>query len=192
MKPKDYNLDWSKYFSVDWSSPSGLVWNAPQYFRGTPNYSRVGQPVGSIGKTKTREYWSVGLSEDWVRSTYLLHRIVWVMVHGYVDPENDIDHIDGNGLNNKIENLRECSKSINNRNAKKRIDNKSGTSGISYQTTRTSEGWKAVIVGLEGEKYSKYYSVLKYGDSAKDLAIEWRKLKMIELDNAGYTENHGV
>lgn len=192
MKPKDYNLDWSKYFALDEASPSGLVWVIPQYFRGTPNYSRVGQPVGSIGKTKNREYWSVGLSEDWVRSTYLIHRVVWVMINGSVDLGNDIDHIDGNGLNNKISNLRECSKSLNNRNMKKRTDNTSGACGISYQKTRTSEGWKATIVGVDGKKYGKYYSVLKYGDSAKDLAVEWRIKKMLELDNAGYTETHGV
>ncbi len=50
------------------------------------------------------------------KKTYQLHRIIFFMHHGYL-PEI-IDHIDGNGLNNKIENLREATTSQNAWNTK--------------------------------------------------------------------------
>jgi len=48
---------------------------------------------------------------------YLVHRLVFLMHHGYLPKQ--IDHIDGNPANNKIDNLREASQSQNmwNRNA---------------------------------------------------------------------------
>jgi hypothetical protein len=48
---------------------------------------------------------------------YLVHRLVFLMHHGYFPKQ--IDHIDGNPANNKIDNLREASQSQNmwNRNA---------------------------------------------------------------------------
>lgn len=192
MKAKDYNLDWSKWFELDEDSPSGLVWKVPQYFRGTPNYTRVGQPVGSILKTKNNEYWTVGLSDNYVRSTYQIHRIIWVMVNGTVEQDNDVDHRDGNGLNNKIDNLREVPKSINSRNSRKRSDNKSGTSCVVYITTRTGSGYQANFYDLERKRHSKFFSESKYGlETSKQLAINWYDLKKEEMDNAGYTSRHG-
>jgi hypothetical protein len=48
----------------------------------------------------------------------LSHRVIWALVYGEW-PKDHIDHIDGNITNNKIENLRECSRSQNNRNKHK-------------------------------------------------------------------------
>ena len=47
---------------------------------------------------------------------YLEHRLIWLW-HGF-DLTGEIDHIDGNPLNNKIENLRLASHYENMRNAK--------------------------------------------------------------------------
>lgn len=192
MKAKDYNLDWFTLFEINEESPSGLVWKVPQYFRGTPNYKRVGQPVGSIITTKNNSYWSVGLCEQYVRSTYLIHRIIWVMVNGSVDSEKDVDHEDGNGLNNKITNLREVTKAINSRNARKRSDNKSGKSCVVYTKTNTGSGYQANFYDLDRKRHSRFFSESKYGiDESKQLAINWYQLKKEEMNNAGYTSRHG-
>lgn len=189
MKAKDYNRDWSSLFKIDESSDSGLVWNCPQYFKGTPNYKRVGQKVGSVINGKKNSYWTVGIGGE---GSYLIHRILWVMVNGSVEIENDIDHLDGNGLNNKLKNLRCVPKSINSRNKRKRADNKSGVSSVVYLTTRTSSGYQANFYKCDGSRSSRFYSEFKYGYcESKRLAVEWLESIKQENVNAGYTERHG-
>ena len=61
---------------------------------------------------------------------YPLHRIVFFMHYGYV-PEI-IDHINGNPLDNKIENLRDATLQTNQYNRKKGINNKSGCKNVSW------------------------------------------------------------
>lgn len=61
---------------------------------------------------------------------YLAQRLVWLYVHGNL-PAGDIDHIDGDKQNNKLENLREVSRSVNMQNvASARVNNKSGLLGV--------------------------------------------------------------
>jgi len=65
---------------------------------------------------------------------YMAHRLVWIM-HGN-DPVPMLDHIDGNQLNNRIENLRPITVSQNQRNTKLRKDSTSGIKGVSWISTR--------------------------------------------------------
>jgi hypothetical protein len=58
------------------------------------------------------------------------HRLIWYMIYGYLP--NYIDHIDGNGLNNKIENLREVTYSQNNMNVRRSTRNTTGCKGVSF------------------------------------------------------------
>ncbi len=61
---------------------------------------------------------------------YMAHRLIWIM-HGN-DPVEMLDHIDGDQLNNKIENLRAATNSQNQRNQKLRKDSTSGIKGVSW------------------------------------------------------------
>lgn len=67
-----------------------------------------------------------------------LHRIVM-----NAKESETIDHINHNLLDNKKTNLRKCTRSQNSANAKKRVDNKSGCSGVYYQKSRYK--WAAQI-----------------------------------------------
>ena len=62
---------------------------------------------------------------------YHEHRIIYLIHHGYM-PENDIDHIDRNRSNNKIDNLREVSKSCNARNSGTPSNSSTGVKGVCF------------------------------------------------------------
>lgn len=51
------------------------------------------------------------------RKRLLNHQIIFKMFHGYIP--NELDHIDRNVLNNRVENLRACTRSENLRNRRK-------------------------------------------------------------------------
>jgi hypothetical protein len=48
--------------------------------------------------------------------TWLAHRLAWVAVHGSIDPASQIDHINGDRADNRIENLRCVSGFVNQQN----------------------------------------------------------------------------
>lgn len=59
---------------------------------------------------------------------YLLHHIVWLMVYGYLPKE--IDHVNHNRSDNRIENLREVEHKENCRNKTLNKNNTSGVTGV--------------------------------------------------------------
>lgn len=88
---------------------------------------------------------------------YRAHRLVWLYVYGKW-PTLDVDHIDGNGLNNSLNNLRECTMSQNLGNSRRHKDNHSGVKGVSWN--KDKKKWKVRIKGFH----------LGYFDSLDDAA----------------------
>jgi hypothetical protein len=109
---------------------------------------------------------------------YKAHRLAWLYIHG-VNPEGDLDHINGNGLDNRIENLRVVTPLENQRNRKLNKNNKSGTLGVRYRKDKCK--WIAYI------KYN-HKSVSLGSFKTKDEAIKARKQAEKTL---GFHENHG-
>ena len=91
-----------------------------------PRCSRKPKGDVSAGTVTTGGYLKVVVSQK----KYYAHQLVFLMQHGYI-PEL-IDHIDGNTANNKIDNLRESSKSLNACNSKLRNSSKSGHKGVTW------------------------------------------------------------
>ena len=92
-----------------------------------------------------------------------VHRVIWAMFYGYA-PKEDIDHINGNRCDNRLENLREASRSKNLQNVKvARVSNKSsGILGVS----RNHNGWRARIT-LDGvEKSLGTYAIAQDASEA--------------------------
>lgn len=59
----------------------------------------------------------------------LAHRVIWAVAYG-TWPSDEIDHIDGDRANNKLENLRVASRNDNMRNTGIRCNNHSGCPGV--------------------------------------------------------------
>lgn len=68
-----------------------------------------------------------------------VHRLVFLYHHGYMPIQ--VDHIDGNRMNNKIENLRAATSSQNNQNRK--ATSSSGIKGVVWH--KQSKKWIASI-----------------------------------------------
>jgi len=68
-----------------------------------------------------------------------VHRLVFLYHHGYMPIQ--VDHIDGNRINNKIENLRAATSSQNNQNRK--ATSSSGIKGVVWH--KQSKKWIASI-----------------------------------------------
>lgn len=74
--------------------------------------------------------------------TYEAHRVCWAIHYGKW-PEHQIDHIDGDPTNNKIENLRDATRTEQARNAAMPSTNRSGVVGVCWDKSRRR--WSAFI-----------------------------------------------
>jgi hypothetical protein len=92
------------------------------------NTSLAGKKAG----TNQGDYISVNFPRP--RSLVKLHRIIFLMHHGYLPAE--IDHIDGNPFNNRIENLRPVTRSQNMRNTRTRRKTATGVKGVGMKGKR--------------------------------------------------------
>lgn len=106
------------------------------------------------------------------------HRIVWFMHNGEIPKGFDIDHIDHDRTNNKIDNLRIVSRSDNLRN-KGVVKSSSGEMGVYW--SEAAGKWEASIT-VEGRK--KYLGLFETIESAKAARIRANSIY-------GYHENRG-
>jgi len=94
------------------------------------------------------------------RKTYGVHRIVFLMFHGFIPPI--IDHIDNNPLNNRVENLRAATRSSNGCNRRAASNNSSGVKNVS----RSTDG-KWVVMVQRDKKQHYYGRYLNLAEAAK-------------------------
>jgi hypothetical protein len=198
MKKRDYKeYKFNEVFELSEESPSGIVWKVPRKYSNKLNYGRVGKQAGNLRDFNGRQqYYVVSI----FGKSFFTHRIAYLLYHGNVDPENDIDHIDGNSLNNSIDNLREVPPFLNSRNSRKRVKGKELETGIYYEELLSRRGTllkrinaHCAILPNKTEKVN--FSVLKYGyETALALAREWRKTKLKEVSDLGmpYSSRHGL
>lgn len=188
-----FNLE--EYFEINENSPSKIVWKAPRLYSGVLNFDRVGKPAGSIRTfNKGRQsYWCISFKGK----SLFVHKIVWFLINKRISVNEDIDHIDGDSLNNSPSNLREVPAILNRRNARRK-QNKDLPSGVYYEKLKSKKGtvlerFNCHITKLDGSIVKRNFSILKYGyDMALKLAIQWRteRINELNLNGAGYTERH--
>lgn len=109
--------------------PAGYLVN--RYDRGVSKKGKV------PGRFRKNGYFAVFVDGKEVAA----HKLIWIF-HTGKHPTYDLDHINNNRADNRIENLREATRSENMQNEKKaRSTNKSGFLGVSKNNGR----WRAQI-----------------------------------------------
>lgn len=110
---------------------------------------------------------------------YLAHRVIWLFVFGRW-PKHEIDHVDGDGLNNKIKNLRDVKHGVNTKNVKKGSRNTSGFVGVNFDKKRKS--FRATIC-VEGKQIhiGRYISIEEAASARKAAEVKY-----------GFHKNHGA
>lgn len=91
---------------------------------------------------------------------YRVHCLVFLLHHGYLP--NLIDHIDGNGLNNRIENLRATNARNNALNSKLKSSNTSTSKNVYWNSQRRKWMVQAIVDGKQ--KYFGLYDDLELAD----------------------------
>jgi len=151
----------------DYSSETGVLYWKIKFPR-----KNIGDPVG---------YKSTHMGKDYLRVTingkkYMVHRLIYIFVNGVIN--NEIDHVDGNGMNNKITNIRDVPHIENLRNQKLYKSNKCGV----HHIVKRKNGNYRVRITING--YRRSLGTFKYIWDA----ICARK----SADNKyGYHSNHG-
>ena len=110
---------------------------------------------------------------------YLAHRLAWFYVHGEF-PQNEIDHIDHDRSNNKINNLRDVTRIENAKNASLRGDSNSGVTGVTWIEYKN--------IWLSQIKHN--YKTINLG-TFKDMNEAIRVRKEAEI-KYGFHVNHGL
>ena len=107
------------------------VWNAKY----------AGKPAGSVDASVGYLRLSVLGSKIWA------HRAAWIMAVGDIPRGRQVDHIDGDRMNNRISNLRVITMAENRRNMGRAVNNTSGHVGVTWSTR--NKNWNAKI-GVNG------------------------------------------
>ena len=104
-------------------------------WRVRPPHSRV--KVGSVAGSYDRSYQRIRINGK----NYFAHRLVWLYFYGQW-PKTQLDHINGDTMDNRIDNLREVTTQQNQRNCGMSSGNTSGVRGV---RRKQSQNWLADI-----------------------------------------------
>ncbi len=139
------------------------------------NKMRVGTPAGTTYETG---YVRIQWKAMGVKSHLAAHRVAWAIYHGRI-PACEIDHINGDRADNRIENLREVTRAQNNRNKKKSKNNTFGVTGI-YLTPK-----------------GKFRAIIRAGGGNINLGTFSNRFdailaRLLAEKKYGYTARHGL
>jgi len=178
----DTNL-YEECFDFDFESGDAFWKIRPQHHFKTTGQHRLfnsryaGKRAGYIKKDGRTSYRIVKICGK----TIHIHRILYMCYHN-CQLTGEIDHFDGDGLNNSISNLREVSRKENARNQRMYTSNVAGITGVCIVSSRKYVFMAYYKHPLTGKNVSKVF------DNLFD-ACCFRK--SFELSN-GYSSRHGT
>ena len=145
-----------EYIKLDATSPSGLRWiKKPS----------VGVNAGDPALCCERHGYYIGTFNG---KCFRAHRVVWFLCNGEW-PKNQIDHINGNSLDNSISNLRDVSRSINMKNRRLSSNNKTGKNGVWFN--KASGNYRAAIRTRFGRIYLGTFNTVDEAAMAVSVAM---------------------
>lgn len=146
----------------------------------TWNTRYAGVEAGCIQTSKKRKtsYIDIRVNINKKKKSYGAHRLVFLYLNGRF-PKEQVDHIDGNGLNNQRGNLREVTHQENHKNMPMKSNNTSGCVGVYWR--KRAQKWQ-VYIKVNGKSIHGGYF------ANKEDAIARRKKMEIEYK---FHENHG-
>lgn len=110
--------------------------------------------------------------------TYIHHRLIFLFFNSYLPSQ--IDHIDGNPLNNRIENLRPANAFQNQANRKANKSNKSGYKNVNWD--ERSKSWEVKFMHQSKKIHFGYFKDIEL---AGLVAVEARNKYQGEYANHG-------
>lgn len=163
----------------DETSPTFLRWNIETYFKGSTTVKiQKGSIAGTIRGAKGVPH------VKWKGKLYKCHRVVWVVNGNELLDDHVIDHIDGNVLNNKIDNLRQVDQLINSKNCKLSKNNTSGINGV-YWANKLGKWIASGSYKQNGKYITKYLGCFIDIKDAEQARLRWQD------EVGGFTERHG-
>lgn len=155
---------------IDENSPSGLTWLPRENSRCS---SRFANKIAGCKHTDPKDSykkWNLNIRYNEKRLNFICSRVIFLLHHGFLTKGKCIDHIDGNPLNNKVENLRESTRNQNNQNSRRPKTNTSGHKNVCWD--KKSGKWR-VRIQANGKRH--YFGLYEDKEEAIRVAIEARK-----------------
>lgn len=127
-----------------------------------------GRWTGSLC-VRNRGYRRIIFKNVWI----YVHRLVWAWHYGAIPSDKQVDHIDRDRLNNRIENLRLVTRRENMRNAGLQTNSTSGYKGVHFRKAR--QKWVARIMydGKNSRYLGSYSSPADAARAYDAAAIRW-------------------
>lgn len=101
------------------------------------------KPIGSPAGSKTSQSYILIMIGN---ERHAAHRFAWAIHHGNW-PKGVIDHINGNGMDNRIDNLRDVTQSVNMQNLRQPLkNNKSGLLGVRTQKSKINPFYASINI----------------------------------------------
>ena len=126
---------------------------------------------------KQQDYWSIQIPR--VRTTVKRSHLVLLLTGYLLQPNEEVDHIDGNKDNDHPSNLRAVTRRVNSCNRKKRSDNTSGITGIRWSEYH---GHYVIRRTVNGKRLSRSRKTF---EEAKEV------LEQLTQMDSDYTCRHG-
>lgn len=99
--------------------------------------------------------------------SYKAHHLAWLLSTGSW-PAQQLDHINGNRADNRLDNLRECTVAENHQNKAKYRSNSSGVTGVGWY--RPAKKWRAHIVLAGKQIHLGLFETIEEAAAAREKA----------------------